>query len=211
MRARKWITKVLREYPRRGWRRLRRLWAPKKPIKRNWALKEYAWKKYIKAREAGRKKRAARWLERHRKAKAKYFEHLRIEREADSGYNAATHTSAWDGFRVAAWMRGDEVGPDGRKFDWLGRFAELGWDGQLYSGWRSPEYSESLCYDMCNAPSCPGLCAGKNSNHSQTGPPNWGAVDVVDWQTFQSCNNAVGGPFRNDLPNDRVHRSVTGY
>lgn len=210
MTAREYIIKVLKDYPRYGWRRLRRLWAPVKPIKRNWALKEFAWQKYIKLRAKGRKKRAAIWLERHKNSRAKYYEALAQEKAAQSGYNPSTHTSEWMGYRVAAWMRGDEVGPDGRQFDWLHRFKELGWDGLLWSGWRSPEESEAACYNICGQPSCSGTCAGRSSNHSQTGPPNWGAIDVRDWVTFQSCNNAVGGPFKNNLPLDRPHRSYTG-
>lgn len=210
MTAREFISKVLREKPRDGWRWLMWRWTRVKPLRRFWALKEYSWRKYNNARRKDRRRRAARWLDRHRKAKAKYYETKAKLSGADSGYDASTHTSAWDGYRVAAWMRGDEPGPSGNKVDWLQKIKNEGWNGELYSGWRSPEYSESLCYNICDAPSCPGLCAGRSSNHSQTGPPNWGAIDVQDWADFQACNNNVHGPFKNNLPYDRPHRSWTG-
>jgi hypothetical protein len=52
----------------------------------------------------------------------------------------------------------------------------------VISGVRDPDYSEHLCYVMCGQPSCPGRCAGKNSNHSCqpsfTCKEYEGAVDV---------------------------------
>jgi hypothetical protein len=206
------ITRTLRERPRYGWRWLTRKWANRKfRLRRRFALMRYSWRKYNNARRHGRRRKAAKWLERHRVAKRKYSI---LKEEMSSpvhGYDSRTHTSSWDDRRVAAWMRGDEPGPDGRKIDWLNEIKNEGWDGELYSGWRSPEYSESLCYRICGQASCSGTCAGRASNHSQTGPPNWGAVDVVNWADFQACNNNVGGPFKNNLPYDRPHRSVTGY
>jgi hypothetical protein len=195
-----------------GWRYLMRKWSNARyPLKRTNALKEWSWRKYARLRRRGRLKRADNWLERHKAAKRKYAKLLAEKKAAQSGYDPATHTSVQDGRRVAAWMRGDEAGPNGLKIDWFQKFENHGWDGRLYSGWRSPEYSESLCYDICGAASCSGLCAGRASNHSQTRAPMWGAVDVINWSEFQSANNAVGGPFRNNLPNDRPHRSVSGY
>lgn len=119
-------------------------------------------------------------------------------------------TSTWRGFKVAAWMVGAAKGPDGKKVNWLQRSVNKGWDGELSSGYRSPAYSESLCRAMCGAPSCPGRCAGRSSNHSQTGPPNWGAVDVKEYGLFGSIQKQIGSPLHNDLPADPVHYSYTG-
>lgn len=57
------------------------------------------------------------------------------------------------------------------------------WKGQLVSGYRTPAYSEHLCYAMCGRPSCPGRCAGRSTNHSQASATNF-AVDVSDYTTF---------------------------
>ena len=43
---------------------------------------------------------------------------------------------------------------------------EQGWEGWLDSGFRTPEYSEQLCIDMCGHPTCPGKCAGRATNHA---------------------------------------------
>ncbi len=118
----------------------------------------------------------------------------------------------WKGYQVAGWMVGVNKGPDGTVTNWLQLLVNTGlWAGDLYSGFRDPEYSESLCYAMCGAPSCSGTCAGKASNHSQTGPPNWGAIDVVNYIGFRAAVAKVGAPFRNNLPYDTPHHSYTGY
>ena len=123
----------------------------------------------------------------------------------------ADGVSDWKGFKVAAWMVGARPGPDGKEVNWLQKAVEKGWNGQLNSGWRSPEYSESLCQSMCGAPSCPGKCAGKTSNHSQVGPPNWGAIDVQDYGRFGSIQREIGSPLKNELgAHDPVHYSFTG-
>lgn len=114
-------------------------------------------------------------------------------------------------WRVAAWMVGAASGPDGQKRDWLHELQRHGWDGELYSGWRDPVYSESLCFNICNRPSCPGLCAGRASNHSQVGPPNWGAIDVKSYVAFAQACAKINAPFTNHLPADLPHRSYTGY
>lgn len=92
------------------------------------------------------------------------------------------------------------------------------WSGVIVSGYRSPEYSEQLCYAMCGAPSCPGRCAGRSSNHccppSFTGKAPEGAIDVSDYYTFASelvrlghsdkLKNALGAA-------DPVHFSRSGH
>lgn len=113
---------------------------------------------------------------------------------------------------VAGWMVGAAPGPTGQKVNWLERSVNRGWDGELSSGYRSPEYSDSLCRAMCGAPSCPGRCAGRASNHSQVGPPNWGAIDVFpDYVKFEQIQKAIGSPLKNELDSrDPVHFSYTG-
>lgn len=87
-----------------------------------------------------------------------------------------------------------------------------GWRGHVTSGWRSPAYSESLCQTMCGAPSCPGRCAGRSSNHSGTSPTHF-AIDVSDETNFGRIMNLPGAPqprIFNNLPSDRIHFSPTG-
>ncbi len=108
--------------------------------------------------------------------------------------------STWDGYQVAAWM-----------IPWLEKSRNAGWDGQLSSGYRTPEYSESLCYNMCGKPACPGLCAGRASKHSEKVYPG-GAIDVYpDYANFERIQYQIGSPLRNYLSQDLVHFSTTGY
>jgi len=80
--------------------------------------------------------------------------------------------TTYDGRQVAKWL-----------VPYLRYARQHGWRGTLNSGWRDPVYSEHLCYVMCGAPSCPGRCAGRSSNHSGSSPGH-GAVDVSDYGTF---------------------------
>jgi hypothetical protein len=88
----------------------------------------------------------------------------------------------------------------------------LKWHGVVVSGYRTPAYSEHLCYVMCGAPQCAGRCAGRNTNHAWTEPPR-GAVDVSDYVRFgylmQFC--PIKPHIFNALPIDRVHFSPTGH
>jgi len=87
---------------------------------------------------------------------------------------------------------------------------EGNWKGGLNSGWRSPAYSTSLCYQRCGAPSCSGTCAGASSNHSGTYYPR-GAVDVSDYYTFGAECRRLGIGIHNGLgAQDPVHFSVAG-
>lgn len=104
----------------------------------------------------------------------------------------------FDGHTVAAWIA-----------RWLQKSRDAGWKGTVTSGYRTPEYSESLCQNMCGAPSCPGTCAGRTSNHSGKEYPS-GAVDVSDYTNFERIQYEIGSPLRNDLPYDPVHFSVNG-
>ncbi len=106
-----------------------------------------------------------------------------------------------DGKPVPSWM-----------VPWVQKIRARGnWSGIVVSGYRTPAYSQQLCYGMCGAPSCPGTCAGVNSNHSQGYTYPQGAIDVSDYWTFAAEARAVHAPFKNSLPNDRVHFSFTGY
>jgi hypothetical protein len=67
---------------------------------------------------------------------------------------------SFDGVAVANWL-----------IPYLTWARQHGWRGRLNSGWRSPEHSEQPCRAMCGAPSCPGRCAGRASNHSQSTKP----------------------------------------
>lgn len=109
-----------------------------------------------------------------------------------------TGVGTFDGEKVAAWI-----------IPLLQQSRAAGWAGTVTSGYRTPEYSESLCFDRCGQPSCPGTCAGRSSNHSGTAYPH-GAVDVTDYTNFGTIQRRIGSPLRNSLPSDRVHFSVSG-
>lgn len=151
-------------------------------------------------------------LERRADAKKLRAEHKLSQQIDKDGFARYVSPSGVE-WKVAAWMVGAKVGPDGRRVNWLKKYREHGWGGELYSGARTPAYSRSLCEAMCNAPSCPGLCAGEASEHSQSGPPDsgWGAIDVQQYEVFDRIGPEIGSPLRNDLPRDRPHHSVTGH
>lgn len=117
--------------------------------------------------------------------------------------------ATYDGKPVAAWF-----------VPWLNKIRARGnWHGSLVSGFRTKEYSQFLCCQMCNACSpgstCPGRCAGIYTNHacpsSYTCRPYEGAIDVSDYIVFRAEAHAVGAPFFNDLPADPVHFSNSGH
>jgi len=108
----------------------------------------------------------------------------------------------FEGDQVASWM-----------VKFLKESRAKGWDGQLISGFRSPQFSESLCLDMCGQPKCPGRCAGKDSNHVGLVHPA-GAIDVSPESAsqFASIQSRIGSPLRNDMPTtDPNHFSVSGH
>lgn len=88
---------------------------------------------------------------------------------------------------------------------------EHGWPGHLTSGWRSGPYSESLCYRMCGQPTCAGRCAGRNTNHTGTGPDRF-AVDVSEYVKFATvvAECSIHPHIHNSLPFDRLHFSPSG-
>lgn len=83
------------------------------------------------------------------------------------------------------------------------------WSGYIVSGYRTPAYSQQLCYQICGRPSCPGLCAGTSSNHTRKGGRN-GAVDLTDYLTFAAECRRLGSWLENHLPRDLVHFSDSG-
>jgi hypothetical protein len=94
---------------------------------------------------------------------------------------------SFDGHQVPRWIA--EI---------LNAARKAGWSGSVISGYRTPEYSTSLCEAMCGAPTCPGRCAGANSNHScpptHTGVPYEGAVDVLEPAGLESYCRAHTKP-----------------
>lgn len=105
----------------------------------------------------------------------------------------------YDGKQVASWIADD-----------LDKARAHGWHGVVVSGYRTPAYSESLCYRMCGRPSCPGTCAGRSSNHSQGYIFPNGAVDVTDYYRLAEVAAQLGLRIKNRLPRDRVHFSNSG-
>jgi hypothetical protein len=91
------------------------------------------------------------------------------------------------------------------------------WHGVVISGYRSPAYSEELCLNMCGAPSCPGRCAGRSTNHAcppdGTGAYPEGAVDVTDYVGLRTYCEAHAPTLRGGgvvLPADLPHFSHNG-
>jgi hypothetical protein len=81
----------------------------------------------------------------------------------------------------------------------------------VISGYRTPAYSESLCYRICGRPSCSGTCAGRNTNHARIEWPG-GAVDVLGaWALEQWLQRHPSRLKGYHLPRDRPHFSGTGY
>lgn len=170
--------------------------------------------KFRKTGSAKALRKAAYWAEQEDKAVlgrkdyearearlAKKHKHLKQKQdEAKPSSGASVPDRPWNPYKrpVANWI-----------IPWLDKSWEAGWRGVVNSGWRDPAYSESLCRAMCGAPSCPGRCAGRASNHAGSEYPN-GAVDLTDQYTFAAVQFRIGSPLRNNLPADRVHFSVSG-
>ena len=114
---------------------------------------------------------------------------------------APNGTITVDGKQVAAWIA---------RYVLLAREKGL-WHGYVVSGYRSPEYSTSICIEMCGQPTCPGRCAGASSNHAGLTFPS-GAVDVdlAHRDEFARAMVTLGAPLKNALPNDPNHFSQAG-
>ena len=176
-------------------------------------------RRYHEARRDGKKLKAAKLLRKARKSAAllaeiKNTQRVVRKREAqqerklkylreqrDRWLDKQDGVVSWRGVPVAAWM-----------VPWLERSVKAGWSGNLLSGFRTPEYSEGLCYAICGAPSCPGRCAGRNSGHSQKVYPG-GCIDVVYSEAahFAAIQRRIGSPLHNAIgPSDPNHFSVSG-
>lgn len=113
----------------------------------------------------------------------------------------------FDGHQLPAWIAAiDQEARDSGE-----------WHGSVISGVRSPEYSEHLCIIMCGAPTCPGRCGGRNSNHacppSGKGVKFEGAEDVTDPAGLQAFCKKHNKPLRGNgevLPMDTPHFSNAG-
>jgi hypothetical protein len=128
-------------------------------------------------------------------------EERRSKQREQATQSPGAGVATFDGRPVAEWLK-----------PYLDFARDNGWRGTLNSGFRDPDHSEQVCMAMCGAPSCPGRCAGRSSNHSGASKPQ-GALDVSDFARFgevmKSCPleprifNALG-------PADPVHFSATG-
>lgn len=116
------------------------------------------------------------------------------------GY-ATFGVTTFDGKPVAKWLK-----------PYLIWARDHGWKGTLASGYRTPAYSEHLCYQICGMPSCPGLCAGRSSKHTKHVKPD-GALDVTDYLNFARIIRGcpLSPRIFNALPKDLVHFSATGH
>jgi hypothetical protein len=179
----------------------------KRPIRRlvKWAKVRDRIKRFSSLQQVARQKQEAARLRAGRlKWKALRYRFKKkvewLENNKDSEPSTASGVGTFQGKQVANWI-----------IPWLVKSQQAGWRGYVVSGYRSPSYSTSLCYAMCGAPSCPGRCAGANSNHSGSSYPG-GAVDVTDYYNFASIQRRIGSPLRNLIgSSDLVHFSASGY
>lgn len=125
-----------------------------------------------------------------------------------SGDKRNANFVSFDGLWVPRWIVRDALAP---------ARASGVWKGKVFSGFRTPAYSTSLCEHMCGAPACPGRCAGASSNHScpptHSGVPHEGAVDVTDYAGLRAWCATHGYPLRGGgmvLPSDLPHFSREG-
>lgn len=112
------------------------------------------------------------------------------------------------------WNPYNRTGP-GWMIPWFDKVWNSGTHFEIVSWYRTPEYSESLCQNMCGAPTCPGTCAGRNTNHAcpptNTGVKYEGAADVSNYYAVRAALDRFGAPLTNHLPRDPVHVSHSGY
>jgi len=170
----------------------------KQARKRLWELIRKRHEAHVGGR---RRKKLARQVRKQRGVKDRLYKKLQFlieERDSDPPDGIVQ----FDGKPCAAWIARD-----------LQEIRDRGWDGYLLSGYRTPEYSESLCYAICGAPSCPGRCAGRASEHSQYIEPR-GAADLDPAHIGQALSllRAIGSPLHNAIgPTDPNHVSASGH
>jgi hypothetical protein len=154
--------------------------------------------KFRESRELGQKLRhTLAVVTKREKNAANKLRHLRkLKAQAHVNRNGL---AVFDGRQVAGWMVPD--------LQWA---RAHGWRGHVVSGYRTPAYSEQLCYRMCGRPSCPGRCAGRNTNHARLGDGQ-GAIDVSDYYRFGALMRQRGSRLHNALGSrDPVHFSASG-
>lgn len=155
-----------------------------------------------------RREEVVEHLARKRRALIKEIEDLRKHRREYHEEQAEQRSTYSRGSTSIVTFDGKPVVED--LAYWLDLARKHGWRGYMTSGYRSPEYSESLCYGMCGAPSCPGRCAGRASNHAKREYPG-PAADCTDYTNLERILAALGSPYWNDLPIDPVHFSRSGH
>lgn len=209
----------LRDQVKKVWKRRRKKgdlwnWAKKPSRERRrmerWkALAKFANRKKKQNKALAKAAQAQAWAEAQTiyRKKHRYLK-KRVEKRQRTGSTEKTGFSnpdrPWNPYHrdIPNWM-----------IPWLDKSRAAGWYGVVNSGVRTPEYSESLCRNMCGAPSCPGRCAGRASNHNMTadqGEP-YGALDVSDYYNFGAIQPRIGSPLKNALgAQDPVHFSVSG-
>lgn len=131
-------------------------------------------------------------LRQHRREERQRIRRIRRQQQNDD----PNGLEYFDGKPVAAWYKPILVEKRNNG----------SWSGYLLSGYRTPEYSEQLCYQICGQPFCPGRCAGRSSKHSQLGYHE-GAIDTTDPYRLRASTNGV---LKNFLPNDPNHSSYQG-
>lgn len=164
------------------------------------AARERLWELIRKRHDAkpggDRRRKLAKKVQEARQRKDDLIERIKEPKPSSDG------TTVIDGKQVPNWIA-----------KWVLKARKEGlWHGYVVSGYRSPEYSTSICQAMCGAPTCPGRCAGASSNHSGLVYPR-GAVDVdlAHRDEFARAMVKLGAPLKNILPTtDPNHFSNSG-
>jgi hypothetical protein len=203
-RWRKWVDTKAHPWERvKGWAKVKG--KPRKTLKRWRVVQRWAKQKKDQQTDAAKK---AIWRARYRvarkraRAKLEWLQEHAGPEPGSGGAGMSIPSRRWNPQRryIVNWM-----------VPWIDKIDAAGWNGVVVSGYRTPAYSQQLCYAMCGAPACPGRCAGVNSNHNKAAEYPNGAVDVTDYLTFKAVASRVGSPLRNALPStDPVHFSVSG-
>lgn len=164
--------------------------------------RHYFRRRHLKRRQRANKARIVELFEKRLKAAIERKEDRKEEKDDAHGSNPFNahggSVVTFDGKSCVEWIAHD-----------LYAARQHGWAGQLVSGYRSPEYSEQLCYGICGRPSCPGTCAGRSSNHCRTGDGQ-GAADITDYINGERILYQIGSRLHNSLPYDLVHMSASG-
>lgn len=171
--------------------------------RRRKALRQRRWK------DARTSLRTARNNRKEAQDKRKRISTLRKARKrANALARIARHNRNVLGKKGLVWVNGKQT--PAWIAEELKKARSYGWRGVVVSGYRTPAYSEQLCYRICGRPRCPGLCAGRSSNHSQGFNYPQGAVDVTSYIHLQQICRQHNLRIHNALPRDLVHFSHSG-